>query len=72
MNADEAEKQGIKQAEFITVTQDDNTVQMIFEIDNTIADGCIYLATGIEQTSTLGAAFSNVSVKMVDGVENHD
>ncbi|NQZ54298.1 MAG: NADH-quinone oxidoreductase subunit G [Piscirickettsiaceae bacterium] len=72
MNANEAEKQGIKQAEFITVTQDDNTVQMIFEIDNTIADGCIYLATGIEQTSTLGAAFSNVSVKMVDGVENHD
>ncbi|MFW5450302.1 MAG: NADH-quinone oxidoreductase subunit NuoG [Methylophagaceae bacterium] len=62
MNAKEADKHNVSEAERITINQGHSTVNMPFEIDNSIADDCIYLATGIEQTATLGAAFSNVKV----------
>ncbi|RKZ98042.1 MAG: NADH-quinone oxidoreductase subunit G [Gammaproteobacteria bacterium] len=63
MNIREADKHGVDQAETVMVSQGDNSVTMVFEIDNGIADGCIYLATGIEETSSLGTAFSNVTVE---------
>ena len=63
MNSAEAAKHAIDQADNIVVNQGDNTVTMAFEIDNSIADGCIYLAAGIQETAALGAAFSNVIVE---------
>lgn len=62
MNADEVEKQGVTNAEFINITQHDQTITMAFEIDNAIADSCLYLAAGTIQTMDLGVAFSNVKV----------
>ena len=63
MNSNEADKQSVSQAENIKVTQGDNSIIMAFEIDDGIADGCIYLAAGIQETLSLGAAFSNVTVE---------
>lgn len=62
MNKNEAEKQGVSQAETIIASHGEHSAIMPFEIDNDIADGCIYLAAGIEQTALLGAAFSDVTV----------
>ena len=39
---------------------------MAFEVDDAIADNCIYLAAGIAQTSMLGAHFSDVKVQLVE------
>ena len=63
MNADEAERYGVKEERYITVTQADNAITVPFEIDNTIADGCIYIAAGTQKTSHLGSAFGSVSVE---------
>ena len=71
MNAQEADKQGVTQTDSVTINQGDNNVTMTFEIDNTIADGCIYVATGIPETSQLGAAFSTVQIEKQQGA-SHD
>lgn len=63
MNRRDAEKYGVNQAEIITITQGDNHLNMAFEIDDTIADSCIYIAAGIAETSMLGACFADVQVK---------
>ncbi|NOQ81498.1 MAG: NADH-quinone oxidoreductase subunit G [Methylophaga sp.] len=68
MNMAEAEKQGVSEAKGISITQADNTISMPFEIDDDIADGCIYLAAGIIETSTLGEMFANVTVQGEDHV----
>jgi len=64
MNQQEAEKQGVSNAKSIEVTHNDKSLTVSFEIDNGIADGCLYLATGTDQTKGFGAAFSNVQVSM--------
>ncbi|MDC9724388.1 MAG: NADH-quinone oxidoreductase subunit NuoG [Gammaproteobacteria bacterium] len=71
MNTVEADKQGVSQEKEVSVTQGDNTVSMTFEIDDDIADGCIYLAAGISETSALGAMFTNVSVQAIEQGEDH-
>lgn len=71
MNKDEAEKQGVREANIISITQGENQITMPFEIDNNIADGCIYLAAGIIETSSLGGSFENVSVETVEPGGSH-
>ena len=66
MNSKEAEKHKLSKAKMIKVTQDDNHLILAFEIDDAIADSCIYLAAGIAQTSVLGANFSDVQVAVVE------
>lgn len=68
MNTKEAEKQGVSASENISITQGKNSITLAFEIDNTIADGCIYVAAGINETTLLGATFANVTVQG----ERHD
>ncbi|NOQ93868.1 MAG: NADH-quinone oxidoreductase subunit G [Methylophaga sp.] len=71
MNTEEADKQGVSKAKEISVSQADNTISVSFEIDDDIADGCIYLAAGINETSALGAMFANVSVEAIEQGEDH-
>ena len=66
MNSKEAEKYGLSKAKMIKVTQDDNHLNMAFEIDDAIADSCIYIAAGIAETSILGANFADVQVTIVE------
>jgi NADH-quinone oxidoreductase subunit G len=70
MNTNEADKHNVSHTENIKVSQGDNTVTVAFEIDDAIADGCIYLAAGIMGTSLLGAAFSDVTVAVSEA--NYD
>lgn len=62
MNSKEAEKYKLSEAKMIKVTEGDNHLIMAFEIDDAIADSCIYIAAGIAQTSILGANFADVQV----------
>ena len=71
MNSVEADKQGVSQAERLLLTQDENSISIAFEIDDEIADGCIYLAAGINETSTLGAMFADVSVQATEQGGDH-
>ncbi|MFT7414036.1 MAG: NADH-quinone oxidoreductase subunit G [Methylophagaceae bacterium] len=66
MNNKEAQKYGLSNANMIKVTQDDKQLYMAFEIDDAIADSCIYLAAGIAETSILGANFADVQVTLVE------
>jgi NADH-quinone oxidoreductase subunit G len=66
MNNKEAEKYGVSEAKIITVMQGETQLNIAFEIDDTIADDCIYLAAGIEKTSILGAHFSDVQVQVFE------
>jgi len=71
MNTAESEKQGISQAKRISITQGDKSMTMAFEVDNDIADNCVYLAAGISETAALGAMFSNVSVQAIEQGDDH-
>ncbi len=64
MNAIEAKIQGVSNVEFIKVRQGEKVITMAFEIDDSIADGCLYLAAGTKQSMNLGAAFANVKVSV--------
>jgi len=66
MNSKEAKKHGLSEAKMIKVTQDDNHLNMVFEIDDAIADSCIYIAAGIAQTAIFGASFADVQVTLVE------
>ena len=66
MNSKEAEKYGVSDAEIITVIQGEIHLNMAFEIDDAIADACIYLAAGITETSRLGAHFADVQVQVFE------
>ncbi len=66
LNSKEAEKYGLSEAKMIQVTQDDKHLTMPFEIDDAIADSCIYIAAGIAATSVLGANFADVQIQLVE------
>lgn len=63
MNDKEAEKQGISEADTIAISQGEQLIELPFEVDNMIADGCIYVTAGIEATSQLGVSFGFVTVQ---------
>jgi len=65
MNRVDADKFGVNEAKSIEIMQDSNSIIMPLVIDDAIAQGCIYLAAGIVETSALGASFSNVTVQAV-------
>jgi len=71
MNSTEADKHDVKEAKSLSVTQGNNSISVAFEIDEDIADGCIYLAAGTNETSTLGAMFADVSVQASEQGEDH-
>lgn len=66
MNSQQAEKYAVNDAESIEIGLEESSIIMPLMIDDDIADGCIYLAAGIAETSTLGEAFSNVTVQAVE------
>jgi len=66
MNSVEAEKQGVTEAENITITCGDLSLTVSFKLDNDIANGCVYLAT----SQLFGADFANVTISIVEA--SHD
>ncbi len=66
-----ATKLGLVDAEYISVHHGETSVTVGFELDETIAENCVYLAAGTSETATLGAAFASVRVAKAQGA-NHD
>lgn len=62
INQQEADKHGLTQQLPVTVKQGENTISLPLEIDNTIADGCIFVAAATASTVSLGNLFGQVDV----------
>ncbi|MTI63100.1 NADH-quinone oxidoreductase subunit NuoG [Methylophaga sp.] len=62
INQKEADKRGLDPQHEVVISQDDRKVSVPLEIDNNIADGCIYLAAATSVSAQLGSLFSQVQV----------
>lgn len=62
MNSRDAERYNLTDVKTVDLSQSDKTVTVAFEVDDSIADGCIYLATGQNEASQLGAGFGTVTI----------
>lgn len=62
MNAKEAEKRQINHQFPMTISQGELNTEVTLQIDDAIADGCIYLAATSDAAIELGAMFGQVSV----------
>lgn len=63
MNMNEAEKHGLINFNSVVVCQGKESVTMDFEVDNSIANGCIHMPAGVPQMSQFAAAFSIVTLE---------
>jgi NADH-quinone oxidoreductase subunit G len=63
INAKEAEHRGLDPQHEVVISQDDRQVTVPLEIDDNIADGCIYLAAATPVSAQLGSLFSQVQVR---------
>lgn len=66
MNSKEAQRYNVAESKSVQVSNDEHSLIIPFAVDDTIADGCVYLATGIDATAQFGAGFANVSVQAID------
>lgn len=62
INSSEAEKLGLQNAKRIKITDGECDVVLALAIDNQVANGCLYMPVGIDETSHFGAGFTDVSV----------
>lgn len=62
INTKEAEQRGLDPQHEVVISQDDRQVTVPLEIDDDIADGCIYLAAATPISAQLGSLFSQVQV----------
>jgi len=69
MNSNEATRYGLNDKNTVTVSQGENSMNVAFERDETIAEGCIYLATGSNEASQLGAAYGEITVTALETVD---
>ncbi|MDY6943907.1 MAG: NADH-quinone oxidoreductase subunit NuoG [Pseudomonadota bacterium] len=63
LNASEAERLGLTDADQVVVSQGDGRVTLPLVIDNGLADGWICIAAGIPETRMLGERFGSVEVQ---------
>jgi len=66
INTQDADKYNLMNSDRIEVSSGDNSIELALVIDDAIADNCIYIAAGIEETLGLGAAFSHVTIQAVE------
>jgi NADH-quinone oxidoreductase subunit G len=69
MNKDEAARYGVSDQNLITVNQGDSSLTLPFELDEDIANGCIYLATGLNEAAQLGTGFGVITVTELETVD---
>lgn len=62
MNSRDVERYNLTDVKTVDLSQSDKTVTVAFDVDDSIADGCIYLATGQNEASQLGAGFGTVTI----------
>ena len=69
MNKGEAARYGLSDQNTITVNQATRSLTLPFEIDEDIADDCIYLATGLNDAAQLGIGFGAITVTELETVD---
>jgi NADH-quinone oxidoreductase subunit G len=69
MNKGEAARYGLLDQNTITINQDTRSLTLPFEIDEDIADDCIYLATGLNDAAQLGIGFGAITVTELETVD---
>lgn len=62
INRKEAAKHGLNHQTPMTLTQQDSVIRLPLEIDDSIADGCVYVAATTEAASCLVSLFGQITV----------
>lgn len=62
LNTSEAKRHGVSKAENITIKQADIRLTMPLQLDDDIADGCLYLAAAMPHAVNMGNSFSFVEI----------
>jgi NADH-quinone oxidoreductase subunit G len=65
INPAEAEKRGLDSQHLVQISQGEQQITLPLELDEQIADGCIYLAAATEFSAQLGDMFAEVQVSQV-------
>ncbi len=67
INQAETDKRGIDQQHEVVITQGDREIRLPLQIDDDIADGCIYVAAATDLGASLGQMFGQVTVTSAGG-----
>ena len=65
MNSKQAQASGVLQAKKIKVIQDGGYAYLPITVDESIPDGCVWIASGTTVASTLGATFDAVEIEPI-------
>jgi NADH-quinone oxidoreductase subunit G len=67
INQAEADKRGLDQQHEVVITQDDREIRLPLQIDDDLANGCIYVAAATDIGASLGQMFGQVTVTSAGG-----
>ena len=65
MNAQQADKSGMRDEYTVIVTQDGSSVTMDVQIDESVPDNCVRVQAGTSASKALGASFGPISIQRV-------
>jgi NADH-quinone oxidoreductase subunit G len=65
LNAAQAEKSGVRDGYTVTVRQGDASATMDVEISERVPDGCLWIQSGTQAATSLGAAFGPIGIERV-------
>jgi len=65
INAQQAEKTGVRDEYTVTVSQGENSVTMNVAIDESVPDNCVRVQAGTGASAALGAAFGPIKIERV-------
>jgi len=65
MNAQQADKSGVRDEYTVTVTQGDASVTMDVQVDESVPDNCVRVQAGTAASKALGASFGPISIQRV-------
>jgi NADH-quinone oxidoreductase subunit G len=63
LHPDEATRLGLDGSDRALVKQNGNQIDLPLQLDDRIPQGCVWISTGLERTSTLGQPFGEVTVE---------
>jgi NADH-quinone oxidoreductase subunit G len=65
LNSRQAERDGVREGDSVTVTQGDASTVMDVCIDERVADDCVWIQSGTACAASLGAAYGPVTIERV-------
>ncbi|MFK7852776.1 MAG: NADH-quinone oxidoreductase subunit NuoG [Granulosicoccus sp.] len=61
----EMQKRSLSEGDTISVSQNGSTVSLPLKLDNDVPEGCVWVPSGLAQTSALGEVFGEIEVSRV-------